>query len=334
MSQEPPEDELTEAEELEQRIEARASAEEFVKEQVIDLSEIDIDTPQPWTLNQMAHQGSRVLIPGPTSEGKSLFALMAACDVAGRGDEVYVLDVENGPVRTAKRRATILADRTDAEAAAARKHLHYIWNFNFSALDEFPLSAVWLSRLQGSSLVVVDSLPKYFGRLGLDENSASATSKFMTYIDRIAENERTTVLMLDNTGHSGDRSRGSSAKEGMADTVYAIGGGQTCREDKHGTITLRNKKHRDGDEADVLTVGAGAGSYTSLEANTHDAELLKKVLKLLTSTPQSKNWVYAQVKEAKVGVRKQDLYRLLDEWAQDPYSGVLESDDLRFGLDV
>lgn len=194
--------------------------------------------------------------------------------------------------------------------------------------------AEWQRRLESAALVVVDSLPKYLGKLGLNENEGPHISHFFsTYIDQLVVNQRTTVFVLDNVGHSGGRARGSTAKEDQSDTVYVVTGGQSCSESRHGTITLRNKKHRVGDEADVLTFGAGDRRYTSLVPDDSEAKLLEEVRALLTPTPQTKNWIYAQAKEKGVKVRKAALLKLLDDWAEEPYSGIVESLDGGFCLE-
>jgi hypothetical protein len=294
------------------------------------LGKIDTTQPIPYTVEGMAHEGTRVLLPGAKSEGKSLTALAVALDVAAKGDdfESYYFDAENGRVVTAKRKEAILGSRSPQDAGWARQGFNYSDTFDFRDLDHPDLMAEWQERLKTAALVVVDSLPKYLGKLGLNENEAPHISQFFTtYIDQLVVNRRTTVLMLDNVGHSGGRSRGSAAKEDQSDTVYVVTGGQSCSETRHGTITLRNAKHRVGDEADVLTFGAGDGRYTSLVPDDKQAKLLEEVVAILTPTPQSKNWVYAQAKEAGVKVRKQELFHLLGAWAQDPYSGIVESLD-------
>ncbi|HEY3969804.1 MAG TPA: AAA family ATPase, partial [Solirubrobacteraceae bacterium] len=300
----------------------------------VDLDEVDTTQELPWTIKGMVHVGTRALLAGPKGEGKSLASLIASLDVASQGDdfEVYYLDAENGRYITTSRRNAILADRSPDDAKWVGVNFHYIDTFDFRDLDDPMMLAEWQKLLVNAALVVVDSLPKYLGKLGLNENEAPAIAQFVTrYIDPLIVNRRTSVLMLDNTGHDGRRARGSTAKEDMADTVYTVSGGQTCLPTRKGTITMRNRKHRIGDEADLLAVGAGAGTYTRVAPDDKDAKLLEEVRPVMTTTPQTKSWVYAQAKEAGVKVRKQDLYSLLDVWADDPYSEILESDDNRFG---
>jgi AAA domain len=308
----------------------------LVQSKIIDLSKIDTEQPIPWTVEGMAHEGTRVLLPGAKSEGKSLTALAVALDVAAKGEdfEVYYLDAENGRTITAGRKESILAARSPQDAGWARQGFYYSDTFDFRDLDDPALMAEWQKLLETAALVVVDSLPKYLGKLGLNENEAPHISHFFsTYIDQLIVNRRTTVFILDNVGHAGAHARGSTAKEDQSDTVYIVTGGQTCSEKRHGTITLRNKKHRVGDEADILTFGAGDRRYTSLVPDDSEAKLLEEVRALLTPTPQSKNWIYAQAKEKGVKVRKAALLILLDAWADEPYSGIMESLDGGFCLE-
>jgi AAA domain len=306
-----------------------------VQSKLVDLETIDTGV-NPWTVEGWLHEGTRALLVGSKGEGKSLAALVLGLDVASRGDdfEVYYLDTENGRHRTTARRNAVLADRSPEDAGWARRGFHYSDTFDFRDLDDPALMAEWQRLLENTALVVVDSLPRYLGKLGLNENEAPHISQFVTrYIDPLITNRRTSVLALDNTGHGSSRSRGSTAKEDMFELVYLVTGGQSCSEARHGEVNLRKIRHRDGDEADLLTIGAGGGRYTSLATDTRQAELLREVVKLLTNTSRSKNWVYAQAKENKVRVRKQDLFKLLDDWAQDPYSGIVESLDGGFCLE-
>lgn len=306
-----------------------------VQGKLVDLNTIDTGT-SPWTVDGWLHEGTRALMVGSKGEGKSLAALVLGLDVASRGEdfEVYYLDTENGRVRTTARRNAILADRSLEDAGWARHCFHYSDTFDFRDLDDPALMAEWQKLLETAALVIVDSLPRYLGKLGLNENEAPHISQFVTqYIDPLITNRRTSVVALDNTGHGANRSRGSTAKEDMFELVYLVTGGQSCSESRHGEVKLRKIRHRDGDEAELLTIGAGGGKYTSLATDTREARLLKEVVGLLTPTPQNKTWIYAQAKEKEVKVRKQDLFKLLDDWAKDPYSGIVESLDGDFCLE-
>jgi hypothetical protein len=314
---------------------SRREAEAQVDERLEDLGDVDTSKPTPWTVPGMVHEGARALMMGATGEGKSLAALVLALDVSLQGPErdVYWFDAEVGRVKTAKRVQSIMADRPSVDIER-RSYFSYSRSFDFSDLDQPAVMAEWQLRLGTAALVVVDGMAKYLHRLGLDENVAAHVTRFMGYIDRLVENERTSVLICDNTGWSGQRSRGSSAKLDQVDTTYIVAGGQTCAVDKRGTIKLRNTKHRDGDEEPTLAIEAGDGTYTSIWADTRDAELLKQVRELLTSTPKGKNVIFALCKDAKVPVRRSVLLALLNQWAEDPYSGVYESPDGGFALDA
>jgi hypothetical protein len=187
-----------------------------------------------------------------------------------------------------------------------------------------------------ADLLVIDSLPRILGRLGLNESEPAHVQHFVTtYIDPLV-GAGAAVLALDNTGHSATgRPRGASSKEDLFELSYRITGGQTCSPTKLGTIRLHNTRWRDGDEFVDLSLEAGAGTYGSIVADDAPAKLLQSVEAVLTvNGHKTKNKVCEDAKAAGVKMRRTAILKMLSEWAYDPDTKIIEHDDGKFGLEA
>jgi hypothetical protein len=304
-----------------------------------DILKVDTTKPRPWTtgMRGLMRPGSRALWLGPFQSGKSLAALTAAADVMAAGGEVVYVDMENGQARMAERLHDLLAARDDLTATEiASNHLFtYLQGFDFKLLEHPDVMAEAKTVFGSADLLVLDSLPKILARLGLNEAVPSNVSEFMVnFIDPLV-GAGAAVLALDNTGWSDKtRARGASSKADQFELAYLVSGGKTCTRAKTGTVHLKRTRWRDGDEFAALSFRAGDGVYTRIEPDDSGAELLAEVRSVMTAEPQFKSWVYASAKEAGVKVRKQDLLKLLDDWAEDPDSGIVESLDGKFGVEM
>jgi hypothetical protein len=302
-----------------------------------DLSKIDTSSPRPWVdgMTGFMRPGSRALWFGAKGEGKSMAALVASVDVVAAGGSVTYIDMENGRLRTAERLDSILNDRPADLREQVKMELSYADRFDFAMLKDPVVMDEARSRFgAGTDLLVIDSLPRILGRLGLNESEPAHVQQFVTtYIDPLV-GAGAAVLALDNTGHSATgRPRGASSKEDLFELAYRVTGGQTCSPTKLGTIRLHRTRHRDGDEFVDLSLAAGAGTYGSIVADDGPAKLLQSVVGVMTPERQSKNAIYLAAKDRGVKIRKTTIFKLLPEWAQDPDSGIIEHDDGQFGLE-
>jgi hypothetical protein len=304
-----------------------------------DILKVDTTKPRPWTrgMRGLMRPGSRALWLGPFQSGKSLAALTASADVMAAGGEVVYIDMENGLARMAERLHDLLAARGGDLAASVREeHLFtYLQGFDFKLLEHPDVMAEAKSAFGGADLLVLDSLPKILARLGYNEAVPANVSEFMvTYIDPLV-GAGAAVLALDNTGWSDrTRARGASSKADQFELAYIVSGGKTCSRAKTGTVNLKRTRWRDGDEFENLSFRAGDGVYTGIEADDSAAELLTEVRAAMTEEPQFKTWVYASAKAAGVKIRKAALLKLLDDWAEDPDSGIVETPDGKFCVEA
>jgi hypothetical protein len=268
-------------------------------------------------------ENARVLFVGADEEGKSLTVARLMEQVSRAGGRVVYVDHENGRPRT-NERFTCLIPKEDPEWSDAmdrlEKQVIYAGPLNFRTLDNPLAMSAWVRYLHDVDLLVLDSLPRILASLGLDEDSNRDVARFFsTYIDPIIQDDgcRTSVLILDNIGHEGRRSRGASAKEDLVELAYLVSGGKSCSLKDHGTITLRRIRSRDGDEIEHLKFGAGGGRYTDVvAASASDSQLRHEaaVAVLRESGPMSKNALTKAVRERGLKFNTQEFKHEVDGW--------------------
>jgi AAA domain len=305
-----------------------ASAHHALEASTVNLFDADPSEPRPFTpgMDGFMRPATTAVWFGARGEGKSAAALTACVDVIEAGGEAVYLDLENGWLRTAERLNDILACRPDEVAERMRQGTEW-WrykdrSFDFGALADEWVMRAWLEEVEFADLVVIDAWSKVFGQLGLNEEHNPDVVRFMgTYIDPMTVSGKTSVLLLDNTGHAeGARPRGGSSKLDLCQLAYEVRGGQSCSRDKHGSIRLKRTRHRDGDELRELEVGFGGGRYTSIRVP--EGGDLAKVKDAIGSEPRTKNEAYEATKAAGIKMRKQDFLRQIDAWAAEPGSGL------------
>ena len=253
----------------------------------IDLTQIDTAERRAWIpgATRFLRPGVPVLLFAPRGDGKSLLALLFGEQVVDAGGSVVYIDFENGERRTAERMGAILAERPDSARQAVSERFVYYPHVRLHGVGDPRLADAWGEALGGFTVVVIDSLARALGQLGLDENSTPDFAKFVVgYVDPLTA-RGAAVMLLDNTGwDEAERSRGASGKWDLVELVYKVTSDPIAH-NKYGHIYLTRKRTRDGDEAIRLEVGVGGGTYTRLEAadrDAHDRELLDAVVSVLT----------------------------------------------------
>ncbi len=275
--------------------------------------------PVPWVPGAagLLRAGIKAVWYGPRGCGKTIAATVQAIDTVGAGGTVAYLDLENGRRRMRQRVDAILADRPPRFAELMRdpERFDYADRVQFGAFaeDEATMLAEWKMMLDERDLVIIDSWTRVLGQLEAEENSNSAIARFVTrFVDPLAHGGAA-VLILDNTGKDESaEARGGEAKMSLTELAYRVTGARTCSQAKHGAITLKRTRSRDGDEAPELRLGAGGGAYTRLEPPTDLLDAVRGVL------PQpSKRAVAAALRERGIRVRTDALNKMLDGWVAD-----------------
>lgn len=253
----------------------------------VDLTQLDTSTPRPFLPGaaRLLRAAVKMTWFSPRGVGKSLAALLLAVQIIEEDGSVLYLDLENGPRRQAERLNAILACRDPELRQAVADRLDYR---PYARLERHEDRRLWQQHFAGRQVVIVDSMARALGQLGLDENSNADVARFMVeQIDPIAE-IGPGILILDNVGHdAADRTRGAGAKLDMTELAYKVTADQ-IGPDQHGTIRLERVRTRDGDEAVNLEAGVGAGKYGRIQPSLpgeQDRQLERDLLECIQQQP-------------------------------------------------
>jgi hypothetical protein len=296
---------------------------------VVDLFDPKLPAGRPWTdgMPGFMRPGTRAIWFGDQGEGKSCAALTACVDVVEAVGEAVYVDLENGVLRTRERLDDILSCRSAGVVESMKDSLRwtYLPGFDFHTLDDEAMVRAWVDRFKYADLIVLDSWGKIFGQLGLNEERLADVQQFVSRVMDPLVNadvkEPPAVLILDNVGHSQThRPQGARTKTSVCELAYRVTGGKTCSKDKHGTISLKRTRKRDGDELLELALPFGGGEYGSIGPPTAGA--LDAVKEAVADGPLSKTAVYEAAKDKGVAGKKATFLKSLDEWAAEPGSGI------------
>jgi len=215
----------------------------------------------PWLL-----KGKRYLLPAPAGTGKSLLAVITAAEIVDGGGTVAILDVENGADEYARRFEDVLQERGGVDgklALACRERLrYYAWpQLRMTWGDE-----EWAAAFSGVDLVVFDSSRLLLSAAGLAEDSNDDYSTFVNALLVPLARAGVTTIVLDNTGHEGERARGASAKSDLNEVVYVVETGEPFDREHTGNLRLVRKRTRFAELPPELRVVVGGGAYGPIEA--------------------------------------------------------------------
>jgi len=160
----------------------------------------------------------RYLVYSPAGVGKSLGFEIVAVEIVRKGGTVAIIDVENGAEEYARRLELILDDDENLASACSERPRYY----------EYPMlslewsSSDWAETLADCDVVIFDSSRQVLSTLGLAEDGNDDYSRFMARMVMPLSKAGQTTVILDNTGHDGDRPRGASAKSQLNEVSYAL----------------------------------------------------------------------------------------------------------------
>ena len=121
------------------------------------------------------------------------------------------------------------------------------------------------------TLIIFDTLAQT--AVGADENSSQHMGEWVNACRQLRAATNAAVLAIHHTGKTGDIERGSSALRAAADSMSLV------KRSGHGTITLKNDKQKDDEEAKTIAlrleaVPMGAGERPSCVLVSADEEVV------------------------------------------------------------
>ncbi len=234
----------------------------------VDLLSVDTSGEIEWVpgAERIIRKGERQTWVANYGGGKTQAAVQFTVQVCKAGGRVVYVDVENDGREMAERLKPV-ASQWDAEQAV-KDRLIYLPNLDLPAiLEDEKLMDAFVRLMLATDLLVIDSLTRVLAGFGYDEDSNKDIARFMRRLPDALAASGIAVLILDNTGHDESRARGAVSKTALIEAAYAVSGGKSISEAKHGTIKLKRTRSRSGKLADYITAEAGGGDYGPLVAH-------------------------------------------------------------------
>jgi KaiC/GvpD/RAD55 family RecA-like ATPase len=233
----------------------------------VDLLGVDTSGEIEWVpgADRIIRKGERQTWVANYGGGKTQAAVQFTVQVCQAGGRVVYVDVENDRREMAERLKPVVG-QWGAEQAV-RDRLIYLPSLDLPAiLEDEQLMNAFVRLMAATDLLVIDSLTRVLAGFGYDEDSNKDIARFMRRLPDALAASGIAVLILDNTGHDESRARGAVSKTALIEAAYAVSGGKTISEAKHGTIKLKRTRSRSGKLADYITAEAGGGDYGPLVA--------------------------------------------------------------------
>jgi hypothetical protein len=266
----------------------------------------------------MLIRGKRHQVVAPRKEGKSFAMLVHWTQMILAGAKVVILDRENGADLYAGRLEAI-ADGLDLNPEDLRAGLLY-YEFPRLRLDDGK-DLVELCR--SADVVVFDAQRMFLTDLGLQENVADDYSKFIaTAIDPLFVAGIATMI-LDNTGHDGNRARGSSTKGDLNEVLFTLKAVQPFDTKRIGLLQLAVDDSRFGNRG-VWQMRIGGGTFEpwrATEGPWRPTLLMERASKTLEAQtkPLSKTDIVAATRGTDM-----HLYTALDILVDEGYARLTE----------
>ena len=202
---------------------------------LVDLYENPPDPPE-WLFDPIVMEGKYTLIYSPPGVGKSLISLWIAVAIAETEKHVSYIDNE----MTAWDVHDRIYGGWDKKPDLISQYLHYYQH----TVTDLMREAEWLrDEVEGHSLVVIDTMRS---STTLEENDAGAIAEFeRTIINPIVKLDGIAILNNDHSGKDVDKgARGSSAKIGPADVVWALQPDQVDGVRQEELVVMKQTKKR------------------------------------------------------------------------------------------
>ena len=198
--------------------------------------------------------------------GKSLaFGIVAALDIVAAGGVVAVLDRENGQDEYARRLDSVLTARGVSPAMrdlVRRNYRYHAWPSLKLEWGQDPVA--YAQAFDGATVVMLDSTRKFLTAVALAEDDSDDYARFTELLIDPLARAGISVVLFDNTGHGAkDRSRGTSAKEDLADLVFSLESALGFSLARRGTLELSCRASRLGEVEGSWMLDLGGGKYGS-----------------------------------------------------------------------
>ena len=222
--------------------------------------------PTPQLVKDSIYAGLMHSMAGPPGSGKTLLALWLAVLVMRGGGRVLYLDTENGPRLVAERLLDLGADKDVLD------DLFFYYRADLT-LDPEDLSRLAATVAEARpALVVFDSFADFIAAAGLEENSNTDCTLWVSQVAQPLKNAGTAVLILDHVPKNSKGPRGAGAKVAKMDVVWNVETTLAFDRVRTGEITLTNSKDREAWLPKSVRFSVGGGVFAR-SADTVEGEV-------------------------------------------------------------
>ncbi|MDP9438136.1 MAG: AAA family ATPase [Actinomycetota bacterium] len=223
--------------------------------------------PTPQLLDGLLYQGRIHSISSGPGTGKTMLAEWMAIQVMRQGHRVLYMDAENGPKLIAERLGELGANLDDLDETF----------FYYPA--DLSLDAESLARLEATveevkpALVVFDSFADFLALAGLEENSNSDCTLWMTRVAQPLKDAGVALLLLDHVPKSGSGGpRGAGSKVAKVDVAWSLEVTLGFDRERTGQITLKHTKDREAWLPRMVQFSIGGGVFARSEGTVEQRE--------------------------------------------------------------
>lgn len=220
--------------------------------------------PSPQLVEGLIYAALMHSIAGEPGSGKTLLALWLAIQVMRGGGRVLYLDAENGPRLVAERLRDLGADEDTLDASF----------FYYPA--DITLEAESLSRLAATVaevrpvLAVFDSFADFIAAAGLEENSNTDCTRWVSKVCQPLKEAGVAVLILDHVPKGAKGPRGAGAKVAKMDAQWNLETTLEFDRERTGEITLKNSKDRECWLPKIVRFSVGGGVFARSAGTLED----------------------------------------------------------------
>ena len=211
--------------------------------------------PTPQQVEDVIYAGLMHSMAGPPGSGKTLLALWIAVQVMRGGGRVLYLDAENGPRLVAERLRDL-----DADEDALDELFHYYPADLTLDPEDLARQAATVAEVR-PKIVVFDSFADFIAAAGLEENSNTDCTLWVSQVAQPLKNLGIAVLILDHVPKNSKGPRGAGAKVAKMDVVWNAETTRAFDRKRTGEITLTNSKDREAWLPRLVRFSVGGGVF-------------------------------------------------------------------------
>jgi KaiC/GvpD/RAD55 family RecA-like ATPase len=220
--------------------------------------------PTPQLVEDLLYEGKVHSVAGAPGSGKTFLALYLAIQVMRRGGRVLYIDAENGPRLIAERLRDLGADVDTLD----ERFYYYPADLTLDVEDLSRLAAtvveVW------PALAVFDSFADLIAAAGLEENSNTDCTLWVSKVAQPLKEAGIAVLILDHVPKSAKGPRGAGAKVTKVDVQWNLETTLEFDRDRTGELTLRHTKDRECWLPRLVRFSVGGGIFTRSAGTLND----------------------------------------------------------------